>query len=55
MQSKVLLNRLKKLERKKDRNKYPFVFFGMPSRADLARMPPGARVIIFTDEDKIQD
>lgn len=53
MQSKALLTRLKKLERKAMGSRKIFVFFGQPRKAELDRLPPGAKVIIFVGEDKI--
>lgn len=55
MQSKVLLKRLKQMERKANGNKRLYVFFGKPSRAELAKLPPSAKAIIFVGEDKIPD
>lgn len=55
MQSKVLLKRLKQLERKTQGNKKYYVFFGQPSRAELAKIPPNAKVIIFVGESEIED
>lgn len=55
MQSKVLLKRLKQLERKSQGNKKHFVFFGQPSKAELAKVPPGAKVHIFVGENEIKD
>lgn len=53
MQSKALLTRLKKLERKAMGGRKIFVFFGQPRKAELDRLPPGAKVIVFVGEDKI--
>jgi len=55
MQSKVLLKRLKRLERKAQGNRKYYVFFGQPSRAELAKIPPNAKVIIFVGENEIAD
>ena len=44
MQNKVLQNRLKRLERRANKDKTHFVFFGQPKNA---------KVIIFVGEDKI--
>ena len=52
MQNKVLQNRLKRLERRANKDKTHFVFFGQ-KRSELAKLPPNAKVIIFVDEDKI--
>ena len=51
MQSKVLLKRLKRLERKAQGNQKYYVFFGQPSRAELAKIPPNAKIIIFIEDD----
>ena len=53
MQNKVLQNRLKRRERRANKGKTHFVFFGQPKRSELAKLPPNAKVIIFVDEDKI--
>jgi len=55
MQSKVLLQRVKKLERKLIKDKTVFVFFEEPTAAQLAKIPEGAEVIVFTGEDEISD
>ena len=55
MQSKALLTRLKKMEKKAIGNKKFYVFFGEPSRAELERIPPTAKVIIFINEDQIPE
>ena len=55
MQSKVLLKKLKQMERKANGKRRQYVFFGKPSRAELAKLPEGARVIIFVGEDDIPD
>lgn len=55
MQNKVLQNRLKRLERKANKGKRHFVFFGQPTRAELAKLPPNANVIIFVGENEIPD
>ena len=55
MQSKVLLQRVKKLERKLIKDKTVFVFFEEPTAAQLAKIPEGVDVIVFLDEDKISD
>jgi hypothetical protein len=55
MQSKALLTRLKKLEKKATGNKKFYVFFGQPSKAELERIPPSAKTIIFVGEDKIPE
>ena len=36
MQNKVLQNRLKRLERRANKDKTHFVFFGQPKRSELA-------------------
>lgn len=56
MQNKVLLQRVKRLERKlaKENTRF-FVFFSMPTKAQLAKIPEGAQVIVFTGEDEIED
>lgn len=54
MQSKVLLKRLKRLERKAQGNRKYYVFFGEPSKVEKAKIPPTAKVIVFI-EDGIQD
>lgn len=54
MQSKVLLKRLKRLERKAQGSKKYYVFFGEPSKAEKAKIPPTAKVVVFI-EDGIQD
>ena len=51
MQNKVLQNRLKRLERRANKDKTHFVFFGQPKRSELAELPPNAKVIIFVGED----
>lgn len=53
MQNRVLQNRLKRLERRANKDKTRFVFFGQPKRSELAKLPPNAKVIIFVGEDKI--
>ena len=53
MQNKVLQNRLKRLERRANKDKTHFVFFGLPKRSEFAKLPPNAMLIIFVDEDKI--
>ena len=55
MQSKVLLQRVKKLEKKLVKEKTLFVFFEEPTAAQLAKIPEGADVVVFLDEDKISD
>ena len=55
MQSKVLINRLKKLERKAQGNRRYYVFFRQPSKAELAKLPPNAKLFIFVGEDRIAD
>lgn len=55
MQNKVLLNRLKKLERKATGGRKYYVFFGQPRRAELNRIPQNANIIVFVGEDKIAD
>lgn len=55
MQSKALLTRLKKLERKAMGGRKIYLFFGQPRKAELDRLPPGAKVIIFVGEDKIPE
>ena len=55
MQSKVLLKRLKRLERKAQGNRKYYVFFGQPSRAELAKMPPYAKAIILICENEIAE
>lgn len=53
MQSRALLNRLKRLQRKKLGNKKAYIFFGQPSRSELNGVPPSAKVIIFVGENEI--
>ncbi|MGI6751543.1 MAG: hypothetical protein ACOX4U_02855 [Anaerovoracaceae bacterium] len=55
MQSKVLLQRVKKLEKKLLKEKTIFVFFEEPTDAQLAKIPEGADVIVYTGEDEIED
>lgn len=55
MQSKVLLQRVKKLEKKLVKENPLFVFFEEPTAAQLAKIPERAKVIVFLDEDKISD
>ncbi len=55
MQNKVLQNRLKRLERRANKDKTYFVFFGQPKRTELAKLPLNAKVIVFVGEDKIAD
>lgn len=55
MQSKVLLQRVKKLEKKLIKEKTLFVFFEEPTAAQLAKIPEGADVVVYTGEDEIED
>lgn len=55
MQNKVLLQRVKKLEKKLTKDKTLFIFFEEPTKAQLAKLPEGAEVIIYTGEDEIGD
>lgn len=55
MQSKVLLQRVKKLEKKLIKEKTLFVFFEEPTQAQLAKIPEGADVVVYTGEDEIED
>lgn len=55
MQNKVLLQRVKRLERKLAKEKPLFVFFEEPTAAQLAKIPEGSKVVVFLDEDKISD
>ena len=55
MQNKVLLQRVKRLERKLVKEKPLFVFFEAPTAAQLAKIPERAKVVVFLDEDKISD
>ena len=55
MQSKLLLRRVKRMEKKVFRQQRCFVFFGTPSPEALAKLPPGASIIVFVGEDEIKD
>lgn len=55
MQSKVMIQRVKNLEKKIIKKNAQFIFFTEPTEAQLAKLPPGANVIIFTGEDEIKD
>ncbi|BCK85538.1 hypothetical protein MM59RIKEN_28570 [Pusillibacter faecalis] len=55
MQSKTLLKRLKWLERKAYSNQEYYLFFGQPRKSELAKVPQGAKVIIFVGEDELED
>lgn len=55
MENKVLLKRVKNLERRLTKNKTLFIFFEEPTKAQLAKLPEGAEVIVYTDEDEIGD
>lgn len=55
MQNKVIMRRLKRLERKILHNNRAYIFFSMPSNRELANIPANTTVIIFYGEDEIQD
>ncbi len=54
MQSKAMIKRLKRLEQKALKVKPLYIFFGEPSKAELAKVPSGAKVIIFTGEEDLE-
>ena len=54
MQSRAMIKRLKRLEQKALKVNPLYVFFGEPSKAELAKLPHGAKVLIFTGEDELE-
>jgi hypothetical protein len=55
MQSKAMIKRLKRLEQKALKVKPLYIFFSEPSKAELAKLPKGAKVIVFIGEDELED
>lgn len=55
MQAKMMLNRLKKIEKKVLKPLGLYVFFGEPSKTELAKLPPNSRIVIFLGEDELKD
>lgn len=55
MQSKVILQRVKKLEQKLIKQNTQFVFFEEPTETQLAKLPQGANVLIIIGENEIKD
>lgn len=55
MQSKALLQRIKKLERKLLHTNGLIIYFGEPSNAEFAKLPLNAQILIFVGENEIQD
>jgi len=55
VQSKAIAQRLKRLEKQTLTIKPLYVFFGEPSNVERAKLPIGAKVLIFTGEDELED
>ena len=55
MQSKAIIQRLKRLEKTVYKDHNFFVFFDKPSTSQLTTLPPNAHVVVFTGEDELED
>ena len=55
MQTKLLLQRLKKLEKKVLKINELVIFFGEPSQMVLNKLPLNTKVLIFVGENEIED
>lgn len=55
MQAKIMLNKLKKMEKKVLHPCMGYVFFEEPTKLELSKLPPNARIVIFTGEKDIKE
>lgn len=55
MQTKVLLQRLKRLEKKARNPNNIYIFIGTPTKQELNKLNRYAKIIVFTGEEDILD
>lgn len=51
----MMINKLKKMEKKVMHYDTMFIFFKEPSKIELAKLPPNSHIVIITGEDELKD